>query len=130
MRLFNWESNLSTAMESVLSRKFEWGLNDCVSFACLCVLSVTGKDLYAPYRGQYCSEAQANALVSRLGGLEQAADLHFTRVTKAGASVGDLGISLEGALCIHSAPGRFVSLGPRGLVTVQESSIKTVWGVV
>jgi hypothetical protein len=129
MRLPTWETNLDACMRNALTCRFRWGSNDCVSFAATCVLAMTGFDFYKEHRGTYRTVSQAQKIVAELGGIVVMLDVRFERCGKELSRVGDLGLNLEGAICVKASPGRWVAPGARGLATTHDEQIDGVWRV-
>lgn len=68
-RLPNWPDLLAAFIEERRHVPFEWGRNDCVTFAADAVLCLTGHDVLASLRGTWATEQQALQLAARMGGL-------------------------------------------------------------
>jgi hypothetical protein len=69
-RFADWPQRLDTHLRARACTPFEWGHNDCCSFACDGVLLMTGSDPMRPLRGRYTSERGARRLISSAGGLQ------------------------------------------------------------
>lgn len=52
---------------------FQWGVNDCCVFAADAVLSQTGRDLAAGWRGKYDDELSAEVVLLAFGGIAKIA---------------------------------------------------------
>lgn len=57
-------------MQSRRATPFQWGVQDCATFACDAVIEMIGQDPWAAHRGTYSTEADADAIVTEAGGLE------------------------------------------------------------
>ena len=94
MRLFNWESRLSSYITRVASEGFALGTHDCALFAAGGVEAVTGTDPAADWRGKYNTMASGLRLV-RTAGYEDhvvaAAALH-PQIAAGDAMPGDLAV--------------------------------------
>lgn len=130
MRLATWEENLATAMEAALQQPFRWGEHDCATFAALCVLAVTGRDLAPKFRGFYRTQRQAGTMLDMFGGFERALNAWFEPVPQRAACIGDLGLTAVGGLCVHAGPNRWVAPAHRGLAVERTANIVKSWRVV
>lgn len=52
-RLPNWEARLASLIDDRRAARFEWGTNDCASFASDAVMAITGFDPIVDLRGTY-----------------------------------------------------------------------------
>jgi hypothetical protein len=73
-RLPDWPERLADLLDTRLAMPFAWGSHDCATFAADGAVAVCGADPMAHLRGQWTTEAEAEAVISALGGLEAAAD--------------------------------------------------------
>lgn len=74
----DWPERLSDVVEARRSAPFDWGSNCCVGFAREAVLAMTGTD---PLAGlAWSSEAEAEALLQQLGGLQAAAEQQLAAI--------------------------------------------------
>jgi len=71
-RLPNWPDLLAAFIEERRHMPFQWGQNDCATFAADAVLRLTGQDVLASLRGTWSTEGQALELAARMGGLSWA----------------------------------------------------------
>jgi len=122
-----------TALASYLSEAaaepFEWGHHDCCTFIAGWAKRVTGLDPAAPWRGAYCSEAMAEAIVRQGGGLGPV--LHAALkpqgwVAVTGCAPGDISVveaptprGKRLVASIFAGRGKFAMLTQRGLVAAQ-----------
>lgn len=67
LRYSDWPERLSALIEESRSLKFSWGEWDCAVFCGEAVLRMTGEDVYAPMRGTYKTEAEADARITEVG---------------------------------------------------------------
>jgi cell wall-associated NlpC family hydrolase len=68
----DWAQALYTQIEAFNKQPFAWGTHDCCSFAADCVLSMTGVDQRAGYRGGYSTALGAARKLAKAGGMEAA----------------------------------------------------------
>ncbi len=73
-RLDDWDLRLNELVADRGNSPFSWGANDCILFACDCILAITGTDLAAEFRGKYRTRLQAARILKDFGGLERLAD--------------------------------------------------------
>lgn len=104
MRHHDWQSRLDACMRENLPKPFEWGRNDCVTFAAACVKAVTGEDHIEQLRGAWLNERSAARLLRAGGGLSAlAAGCLGAEVAPVLAQPGDVGITVQNgrdALCV------------------------------
>ena len=62
-----WPRILSEFLAEKANQPFSWGENDCLLFCADAVLSMTGTDHAAEFRGQYTDEARAYAALQSAG---------------------------------------------------------------
>jgi hypothetical protein len=74
MRLEDWPERLAAFVESRRSTPFEWGSNDCVTFAADCVNAITEVDHLGSLRGQWGTAQEAHKALLPYGGLLKAAE--------------------------------------------------------
>lgn len=74
-----WETRLFTLTSSAMAKPYEWGTNDCVTFAADCVEAMTGVDVIASERGTYKTELGA-AKAIRKAGADNLGDLAAMRL--------------------------------------------------
>jgi hypothetical protein len=70
-RLPDWPERLAAYVEERRAQPFVWGNNDCASFAAGALRAMTGADPLGELT--WTSEAEAQAVLARLGGLAWAA---------------------------------------------------------
>ena len=66
-RVPGWEIALFDFMKSKINQVHDWGKNDCVMFAADVVLTLTGEDLAADYRGTYADREGAEKIIAEKG---------------------------------------------------------------
>lgn len=67
MRPDNWPRLLDEYVEAVKRTPFAWGQLDCITYVCGWHRLMTGRDVYAPWRGKYDSEIGAARLIVATG---------------------------------------------------------------
>lgn len=121
---------------------FEWGVNDCCLFPADAIHSFTGHDLASDFRGKYCGESGAYALIKTLTGGTTVEDAAAWCAKKAGlverpaplfAQRGDLVVIANGddliAGVIHLNGRHVISVGQNGLLRLPIRSVKRAWKV-
>lgn len=63
MRPDDWPTLLEGYVEQARREPFEWGERDCISWACGWHKLITGRDVYAPFRGRYDNKEDATRLM-------------------------------------------------------------------
>lgn len=124
----DWALRLAAYVESRESIPFNWGHQDCCTFAAGAVREMTGADPMESLRG-YRTAEQAGRILSRP--LESFVDELFSRVEIGEAQRGDLALVATGkrrALMIFEAL-ELVGAGESGLVRVPRSSAIVAWRV-
>lgn len=92
MRVHDWEMRLAALFEQRRRAPFEWGSNDCCLFAADAVMAACDYDPAKDLRGTYATEAQGEALIASLGGLEAIASARVgEEIAPAFAQIGDVG---------------------------------------
>lgn len=71
-RLLDWPERLAAIVEERREREFSWGVHDCGMFAADVAQALTGEDPAAWLRGRYSSEAELEAIIVPMGGIEAA----------------------------------------------------------
>lgn len=109
---------------------FEWGPNDCVTFAAHAVRVQTGRNpLVGLGRHRWRSAHGAARALARFGGLEAAVDSVLPRIAPAMAHRGDVGlVELDGraSLVIFEGP-TVVGPGPTGLERLPRGVVRVAW---
>jgi len=67
-RKASWPEDLYTFIRSRKDMPYAWGANDCCSFPCDAILTMTGTDVYAEFRGKYTDEAGAGTILLQIAG--------------------------------------------------------------
>lgn len=112
---------------------FVWGQNDCCLFVADWIRARTGRDLASDFRGRYCDEAGASAVLSAAGGIERLFDERIgERVPLSQAGLGDVvtwrdrrGELLAGLLWLRG--GCFLTAG--GVRKVPLRDLRNAWAV-
>jgi Domain of unknown function (DUF6950) len=96
-RYNDWQSRLGAVLGERMAKPFAWGENDCCTFACDCVLALSGHDPAAGLRGHRTAR-DATETLQGIGGVQGAADARLgPRIAPLLAQVGDIGLGvLEG----------------------------------
>ena len=63
----DWERSLFAVVGVLSTQPFEWGKNDCVTFAADCVEAQTGVDMIADFRNKYRTERGARRAMIKAG---------------------------------------------------------------
>jgi len=91
MRFEGWEQFAADYIEKMAKTQFEWGISDCVLFACDLAKAMTGKDPAESIRGRYESQRGAIYLIATAERPpEIVMDDYFQRVPIAYAQRGDI----------------------------------------
>ena len=112
------------------SQTFSYGAFDCALFVADVVNAITGQDYAQPYRG-YQTEAEADEILHKAGGLGRIPDQFFERIPPQFAVTGDivwrqkrkretLGICVGAACCFPKKDG---------LVWLHRRVIRRAWRV-
>lgn len=109
------------AVDTVMSRPFEWGPCDCCSAACDVYAALWGLDPMAPVRTQYTNLRGAASLIRESGGLPALAQrLADQAGLIEGDAVGGLALSTEGrSLLICITPGQWAGKTEGGFAILQ-----------
>lgn len=75
MRIDGWEKRLSELIEENSKRKFEYGIFDCVLFACDAIKSLTGLNPRRIIAKEYQGEGEASKIIEEWGGIERIANI-------------------------------------------------------
>jgi len=132
-RFENWPLLLSAYLTERRAMPFEWGGNDCLTFAAKGVHAMTGVDFSLNYPA-YSTEAEAIELLNANGGYEgiitaalgEGTDKYKT------ARRGDVALVMMGnpsAGLVDDSGQRVAVLVPNGLIRVPLTSAIKVWGV-
>lgn len=110
---------------------FQWGRQDCVTFAAAAVKAQTGIDLLARVTWSWATEREALRILARVGGVAAAADLVLPRIAPAMAHRGDIGlVEVEGQACLVVIEGDLV-IGPglKGLTRLPRTDLVAAWSL-
>lgn len=134
-RYADWPSRLYAALAAKQNIPFAWGSNDCLMFCADVVLAMTGFDHAENYRGNYSTEAEAQAIINTLTGASDVVgviDTLFKRVPVLQARRGDLvaaTVSERGPSIGVCAGGGCFFVGPGGLIQTPLQGCITAWRV-
>lgn len=133
-RLPAWPELLAAFVEERRHMPFEWGRNDCATFAADAVLAMTGVDVLQPLRGRWATEPAAAEVATSMGGLRGGAMAllgpALSRPTQAprGAVVlarmdgtAILGVRMSGA--------QWCAPGAQGLLWRPAREVLLAWGI-
>lgn len=132
MRLRNWPSRFAELVDLARARPFEWGVHDCCLWAASAVLSLTGHDPAAQWRGAYDSARGALDLLDGVGGLEGAGALAGVPIEVAQAAIGDIGLVTwdDGTESLAVSAGHsWLCAGESGLEHLRIVAARRAWGV-
>lgn len=129
MRLHGWEERLVNFIESRRDTPFEWGSNDCATFAAAAIESLTGADLIGVPR--WTDAMSAARVVKALGGMAAIADARLPRVDPSEAWRGDIGlVEAEGRESFGVIyPPWVITPGGAGIVMNRIKDCRAAWGV-
>ena len=128
-RLSNWEEILSEYIESKRFEPFEYGLNDCCTFASDAIVAMTGVDPIPEFRGKYDSLLSSAKGLKTIGNgnLESTMDSKFTEVPIGNAQRGDLAFFDDSVGIVYGSFAWFVS--DDGLERVPRNLWDKAWSV-
>lgn len=114
-----------------LTMPFAWGTHDCCLWAADAVLTQTGVDHAAAYRGTYGDALGAARLVRDLGGLEAIAARAGTLIRPMQAALGDIGLLHRGDRDVLGvcAGQEWLVVGDFGLVPLRLDEAALAWSV-
>lgn len=132
----DWPERLATYIEARRHLPFEWGPNDCASFAAGGVRAMTGARLSSLLPAVWSSEHQALRVLRDRGGLEQAVALVLGSPLEGRAAemVGRgavVCVQIEGRATLGLANGgrHWCAPGEQGLVWRPMSEVRVAWEV-
>lgn len=132
----DWPDLLANHERAFRRRGFEWGDNDCATYAAGWVQKLHGVDVMAKWRGAYASEQEFEDLVAQAGGLAEfvtaAAEAEgFFLVPTRFAQRGDIGLARVGNQeCLGIVVNGGVSVPTlSGLALVPRGALRLAWGV-
>lgn len=129
MRLPDWRLRLDALIAERRELPFVWGVRDCCLWAADVVLSVTGRDPMADYRGTYETEREALRMLKR-GSIERLAAQHVGfEVAPWRAQPGDVGLVDEAKMpaLVARVGGCWMAQGRDGLVVINPASVRLAW---
>ena len=126
--------DLGAFLETMAARRFADGVHDCVLTVADWVLTCTGQDPAAPFRGRYRTALGRERLLRRLGGLDVVMRDGAARVgltATADPRPGDVGLILHrgqslAAICIGST---WAVQSSEGLTALSPERVVTAWSV-
>jgi hypothetical protein len=132
-RFRDWQSRLAAFVESRRHEPFAWGTNDCCTFACSAVESMTGHDPAEGLR-EHRTAAEAAEVIRDNGGIEALACSRLGAEIVTGlAAVGDIGY----AECASDRWGLVVCIGEHwtgpgesGLVVLPKGAAVRAWRAI
>lgn len=127
----DWPALLNGYVEAARSKPFVWGDHDCVTFTCRWHKLMTGRDVYAQFRGRYDSETAAMRvmLANGVNGMDEAGRFLFGEPRNGNLRIGRGDIVYgQGALgiCI-GAQGAF--LNEEGVTLLRHSQFELGWSI-
>lgn len=128
MRLNDWQSRLAAVISERWSMPFAWGSQDCVTFASVCVLAVTGADHLAGMK--WADERAAARALKKVGGLRAAvASKLGAEIPLAMVQPGDVGMFADAGRDTLTvwAGSAWLSTGEHGLVVIDPAALVTAW---
>lgn len=133
MRRFdNWPELLADYIDSRRDMPFEWGENDCCSFAAEWVRIATGRDIYAKWRGRYKGRFGALRFLIVAGSIINIPEsVGLLRIPAGRIRRGDLGgvPTVKGIALGVCTGGRIAAPGPTGLEFIRFNRVKHAWRV-
>ncbi len=131
MRRDNWPHYLHEVISERQRVPFEWGAQDCVTFAAACIESITGVDPIADLE-PWSDERSALRRIAEVGGVEAWLDEHYGRVEWHGAMRGDVGVIDQASgttvLVVNTGAG-WVGPSEDGLTPSPPSAVRAAWRV-
>lgn len=129
MRLPDWRLRLDALIAQRRDLPFQWGLRDCCLWAADVVVSVTGRDPMADYRGRYETEREALRLLRSVGVENLAEKRVGFQVAPWRAWPGDVGVVYEAKMpaLVARVGGCWMAQGPKGLVVVNPAAVRMAW---
>jgi hypothetical protein len=132
MRSETWDIDLMAFIKSREKTSFEWGIHDCVLFACDCARAMTGADLAAKYRG-YSTEEGAGAIIKEAGGLRSLVTANIgPEISPKMAKRGDwVMMEQDGGPAVAVCVGVMaIAAGKKGLVMRRMTDAAAAWRIV
>lgn len=120
MKLQDWSIRFDALIRARLTMPFEWGANDCCTFAADCVQAMTGSDCAASLRGHSTAKQSYRALKTHGGVIGIATAALGQPMPAAFAQVGDVVLSKAGKRDMLAICNGTTALAPSasGLVSV------------
>lgn len=131
MRPQNWPALLDTHVEAARRTPFAWGRHDCLSFVCDWHRLMTGRDVFASWRGAYDNETGARRLIVEAGldGMAAVGGFLFgaARAAPRHARRGDIVLAGKSFGLMTGRAGAFA--GETGLVFLPALQFEQAWCV-
>lgn len=130
MRLPDWQPRLAQLVTQRMRHPLRWGVHDCCIWAADAVLAVTGADLADGLRGTYSTQAEAEARLLQLGGLQALCAERLGPVVRTSlAQPGDVGLATvhDVRALVVCGGAQFLAVGSAGLLPVAPASVARVW---
>jgi len=129
LRTGDWETKLSEYIASKRDVPFEYGANDCSTFAAGAVEAMTGADPIPEFRGEYDSLKSSIKALRKIGegDLKKTLDAKFSAVPCAFAQRGDLAFFADSVGVVMGRFAWFVS--DDGLERVPTTDCDKSWKV-
>lgn len=126
-----WDLDLMVFIKSREKTPFQWGVHDCVLFACDCAHAMTGIDLAEKYRG-YSTEEGAAEIIGKAGSLRELVTLNIgSEISPTLARRGDFVLIEQGgnpalSVCIGQC---VIAAGKNGLVVRPMKEAISAWRI-
>lgn len=125
-------ADLGAFLDEAARTPFAWGVHDCLLFTADWIRVRTGIDPAAPWRGTYASEDEAQAILTRYGGLAAfaAARAIEADLVPATPHLGAVGLVRSGTVTTGALFDglRWVTPSARGLFARRAAPV-AVWGL-
>lgn len=132
MRPANWQAVLAAHIEQARRIPFQWGVHDCVTFSCQWFTLMTGRDVFAPWRGRYDSRQSAGRRIVEAGCDTMAAAgrtlFGSPRDPGAVAARGDIVLAREAFGIVTGQRAMFL-VEPQGLEPIGRDAFDMIWVV-
>lgn len=131
MRLQNWQERFSDFGKTRASMPFQWGANDCCTFAADAVQAITGRDVRSAFP-IYDGALGAVRVIEKAGGLQQlATEVLGASVSPRMAAVGDVVLVVnEGRELMGICNGTSVLVpGESGMEVLEMETAMAAWRI-
>lgn len=131
VRLPGWERAFSNYLAQMKNEEFNWGVNDCVLFACRGCEVITGVNLYDEYLG-YSTEEEADLIIEKNGGFTGLVGKHLGPGHRdfMKAKRGDFAMVLMPKPCLGliDDSGQFIAIvSEKGFARIPISKARRIW---